>query len=866
MAAGTYLDTGGDEQGLFDTLSGGVWTAVTAPLPADSAANPETDIASVTCAAVGSCLAVGSYLTKKKHDSGLIEVLSGGTWTPKPELPAGLSDVGFSALTCPAVGSCVAVGDGLSTSGGGGVVATLTNGTWTATEAPLPPNTPAGTLGLLGAVSCSAVGSCVAVGAVLTLDLTSATAEGLIDTLSGGQWTATEAPVSPKKSAHSSSFLESVACPAVGSCVAGGFATNKSGKKSHGLLETLSDGAWSPVDILSPADAAPGQLGQFSSISCPATGSCIAVSSYVDTDGNEQGLIETFSDGTWAAAGAPLPADAAANPMAALGGITCPSAGSCVAVGSYSDTAGAEEGLVDTLSNGSWTATEAPLPASNAGGIVGAASTAMSTSIFSFPGTRARALPSQAVESTEVRRLLGNFETKSTSGNTVLSRLLSASRTAIAVEQVSPALTGVSCATVDACVAIGDIGADGGPQGVAETLSEGTWTNSAVAPADAVLNTTAQLFAVTCDEPASCLSVGSYNDATGESQGFVDALSGGTWVPSEVSAPSDAASEPAIDLGNASCPVAGSCVAVGSYATADGNVEGLVETLADGSWTATGAPLPAGTTGAGADLTSVSCPEVGSCVAAGILFGAVDHALIDTLSDGTWTAVTLPVPGKVGPHTNSALTGVTCPAVGSCVAVGAYALKRTLPFGLVETLTAGTWTPTAVTVPGSTGQTFSQVSGVSCAAVGSCVAVGSYLDSDGEHGLFDTLNAGTWAPTEAPSPSKKPDSVDLSSVSCPSSGACVAVGSYISTSQSTGEGVEGSFFETRHGKKWLPTEAPAPAGAFLASLTSVSCGAAGSGVSVGYAETETGSIDGLIETLSGAQAAGPSNASRDRRR
>jgi len=100
---------------------------------------------------------------------------------------------------------------------------------------------------------------------------------------------------------------------------------------------------------------------------CPAVGSCVAVGSYEDTGGDNRGLIETLSDGTWSAIQAPLPTNAEYG--VALDAVVCPSVGFCVAVGSYqSDETGPDgsdsyEGLIETLSGGTWTAAEAPVPA-----------------------------------------------------------------------------------------------------------------------------------------------------------------------------------------------------------------------------------------------------------------------------------------------------------------------------------------------------------------------------------------------------------------------------------------------------------------------------------------------------------------------
>ncbi|HAM02769.1 MAG TPA: hypothetical protein DCQ30_11195, partial [Acidimicrobiaceae bacterium] len=130
------------------------------------------------------------------------------------------------------------------------------------------------------------------------------------------------------------------ACPDSGFCVAVGEYEDTS-SAFVGLIETMSSGTWSamtmPVAGLNPP-AVPPQ-GSLSDVKCPTSGSCIAVGSYY-VSGSE-GLIETLSSGTWSATTAPLsglsPA-AGATPDAYLARLACSSSGSCVAVGGYTDS------------------------------------------------------------------------------------------------------------------------------------------------------------------------------------------------------------------------------------------------------------------------------------------------------------------------------------------------------------------------------------------------------------------------------------------------------------------------------------------------------------------------------------------------
>jgi hypothetical protein len=74
---------------------------------------------------------------------------------------------------------------------------------------------------------------------------------------------------------------------------------------------------------------------------------CAAVGGFRDTHGTLQGLIETRSGGTWTASDAPLPANAATNPKVSLLNVACSNAGSCMALGAYTDMNGNERSLIE---------------------------------------------------------------------------------------------------------------------------------------------------------------------------------------------------------------------------------------------------------------------------------------------------------------------------------------------------------------------------------------------------------------------------------------------------------------------------------------------------------------------------------------
>ncbi len=452
---------------------------------------------------------------------------------------------------------------------------------------------------------------------------------------------------------------------------------------------------------------------------CPAAGSCVAVGSYQDTSGYIQGLIETLSNGTWTAATAPLgglsPA-AGSDPSVYFYALACPVAGTCVATGSYGDSSFNQHGLIETLSNGTWTAATAPT--------VGLSPAPATNAYFS--------------------------------------------------------LTGLSCPAAGSCVGVGSYDASSGTEGLIETLSNGTWT-AATAPLGG-LSTGARpwsaLYGLSCPVAGTCVAGGEYQNSSSDYEGLIETLSNGTWTAA--TAPlgglSPAADiDPTAILTSLSCPAAGSCVGVGSYNASSGT-EGLIETLSNGTWTAATAPLsglsPAPATAPADPLTAISCPAVGTCVASASYRDASNEqfGLIETLSNGTWTAATAPLSGlspAAGSDPVVAIGGQSCPTAGYCVAVGSYVDASNEQFGLIETLSNGTWTaataPFSGLSPAPATNPVGFLAGVSCPAAGSCTAVGEYLDPSGYQ--YGVMVAQTTSPTSTSNP--RSTSTSLSSSANP---------------------------------------------------------------------------------------------------
>jgi hypothetical protein len=357
--------------GAISTLG---WAAAQAPLPGNAALDSSSGAAldDVACPAVGSCIAVGSYPLEqggKELFKPLVETLSHGTWTAGTVAGVAADEAWLTGIACPAPDSCVAVGDYLAPRDHP-ITATLSDGSWTVTDMPQPRNGNPSTNAYLSDVVCPAQGKCIATGNYTDQN---GNDEPLIETLSGGKWSAVSAPLpagaAPVKAVQqTNTFLYSAACPTADSCITVGQYTVHGGS-AEPFIETLSGGKWTPATVPLPGDAATARPGGLFGISCVAADECLAVGQYEDRSAQARSLVETRSGSTWTATAPPLPGDAAAAQKwnkqlsnTGLEAVACQALGACTANGSYTTGNGALVGMIDTLSSGKWTTMKAPLP------------------------------------------------------------------------------------------------------------------------------------------------------------------------------------------------------------------------------------------------------------------------------------------------------------------------------------------------------------------------------------------------------------------------------------------------------------------------------------------------------------------------
>jgi hypothetical protein len=359
---------------------------------------------------------------------------------------------------------------------------------------------------------------------------------------------------------------------------------------------------------------------------------------------------------------------------------------------------------------------------------------------------------------------------------------------------------------------------------------------------------------------------------------------GRQWKAGEIALPPDASpvdppSGPSPRLDSISCASPGNCVAVGSY-LGNRTTHPLLVTESDGNWSGGVEPqLPANADtspdpdqpGVGGGLDLVSCPAAGECTAVGWYTNKdAGHSIypwVLTESDGTWSVgqdALLPADASVlgelekGRSPFFGFTGLSCPAVGNCTAVGGYADTNGGDEGLILTERDGVWSqgvrapapPNAV--PKVEGNEFeSPLASVSCGAADDCSAVGWYvLGSLGaQHGLLLTERGGTWKASALglPAKAKAPGGVHLTSVSCPSRGNCAAVGHYRWQRATHG------LIDRERGGKWArAANAAVPKGASSKQHTflfSVSCPTASACTAGGYYADRSHNTQGLLLSL-----------------
>lgn len=280
---------------------------------------------------------------------------------------------------------------------------------WSGTSWSVVPR--ASNAGFLDAVSCASSSFCAAVGSTM-------------EAWNGTTWSIVPSP-------NNQAGLDAVSCVSANFCV--GVGSYSSQGPPLTLVESWNGSSWSIVP--SPNE---GSFDNYlSGVSCVSASSCTAVGYYQYQNGDTYTLIESWNGSSWSI----VPGSNPGSSYNDLGSVSCPSAGSCTAVGVYLNYEGVDQTLVEHWNSTSWSTV--PSPNSGTSGNVLASVACVSTSCTAA-GYYNAARYSKTGATYPRKTLIESWN--GTSWSIVSSPNRSATDTQF---------SGVSCASVNSCTPVG---------------------------------------------------------------------------------------------------------------------------------------------------------------------------------------------------------------------------------------------------------------------------------------------------------------------------------------------------------------------------------------------------------------------------
>jgi hypothetical protein len=409
-------------------------------------------------------------------------------------------------------------------------------------------------------------------------------------------------------------------------------------------------------------------------------------------------------------------------------------------------------------------------------------------------------------------------------------------RRTVVVAGAAVVLLGLAVGVASARVAAAGTHLAGGARAAA---SGGSWRTAIEVPGTGALNQSgdAEIQAMSCAAAGHCSAGGLYTDSTGHEQAFVVSQVNGTWhTAMEVPGTAALNVRGAAATTAVSCASAGNCSAGGSYRGPSGNHVFVVSQV-NGTWQKAIEVPGIGALGRNqiAWIYSVSCASAGNCIAGGTLIdnSGSFQAFVVSQANGTWQkAIEVPGAAALNQGGSAQVSSVSCASAGNCIAVGGYTDGSSHSQAFVVSQTGGTW-HTAVEMPGTAalnqgGNAYT--ASVSCRSAGNCSAGGSYADSSGHRQPFVVSQVnGIWhTAVEAPGAAALNRGGDalIYSLSCGSAGNCSAGGYYADSA-----GHDQAFVVSQTGGTWH-TAVEVPGSAALnrgggAEIAAMSCAAAG---------------------------------------
>jgi hypothetical protein len=352
--------TSNDPRAMAEAWDGTAWQLQHAVAPRGAAYNT---LSGISCVSASFCEAVGTHYNSAGNEVDLAETWNGQSWkiqsTPNPKSQSGGVNNSLSNVSCVSPQFCEAVGGGAA-----GATTEMWNGTsWTVQERPGASDVET------QLVSCTGTSFCLSADGFANVDIWDGTSwsagpavAGLSNVTSisclsadfceavgegpSGQnaamWNGTSWADQATPGPTSAAF-NSVSCTTVSSCEAVG--QNFQNGQVVTLAESWNGSAWTIQSTPNPSATQGSQLG---SVSCTSATSCTAGGSYQSSDvsnfGSSQTLVEVWDGTAWTIASSPNPSTA----QDILQGVSCGTSQVCTAVGQASDAGGVRATLIET--------------------------------------------------------------------------------------------------------------------------------------------------------------------------------------------------------------------------------------------------------------------------------------------------------------------------------------------------------------------------------------------------------------------------------------------------------------------------------------------------------------------------------------
>lgn len=355
--------------------------------------------------------------------------------------------------------------------------------------------------------------------------------------------------------------LGGVSCVSQTLCFAVGDSQSTPTANGVTLAERWNGSGWKVQSTPNPIGA---QGGGLDNVSCSSATSCIAVGSFF-TSGEVETALALRWDGTaWKLQPVRIPTG---TQDSFLEGISCTSPTACTAVGMYDNSTGNAQALIERWNGTSWKLQSSPNP-----------TTAQDTVLHAVSCTTPTACTAVGAYSNSSFPHI-EFAEAWNGSSWSLQDVPFFSKEAL--------FHGVSCTSPSACTAVGYYFANAGQLALTDRWDGSNWNyqhNPSVTGAQLT-----SLGAVSCASSTACTGVGSYVDSTNHAKTLAEAWNGNSW---SIAPTPNATGQTASALRGVSCSSTTACTAVGQSTNTNGGFtfHSLVERWNGTAWKVQVAP------------------------------------------------------------------------------------------------------------------------------------------------------------------------------------------------------------------------------------------------------------------------------------